>query len=732
MIEWLFKYPESAFAAGTLELNHPDYIWWGLGVATVVVAATLFFGRAIRRIRFAFRFPVLALQWAAIALVGLILAEPVLQIARLAQGVNTVAIAIDASASMGLEANGTTRLAIAERAHDELRERLGDGVDTHTFIVRDRVATFDGESGSVARTLAADGRSRLQESLADIAESLSATALAGIVLLSDGAENQLEDPSRFSTVKTPVHSVAIGPDVLTNDLELEHVDLPPSSNVGADVVARVAIRHDTDRTARIRVTEGADVVASEQVVLTGTGTTVARITVPSEAAGLRELRFEVVLDDGVFDPIRQNNARTAGMSIDERTFRVLYLEGEPRWEFKFVRRAASADDAIDLGTWLKTSPRKSLQQGLERDALDEGFPADLEALFAYDLIILGSIAATEFSAEQHEQLESFVVDRGGSLLVIAGRNSLTDGGWDAQPLTKTLPIYLNREDGPTYQSVTGFAVPTDEGASTDTLDLGPDGWDALPELADYQTISAVKPAASTLLNFQPMNSGIEAQPLLVEQVVGFGRTMVLATASTWRWKMQTAADDSRHERFWRQLIRHLAGLSQQREKLVVETEGGTLRIKASARDAQFVPIDAPPTATVRAADGATETVALLPTGTGYEATVPTSASGTHLVSVDFEGDRSRGLARLANITGVDEEFFAPAADRAYLADLAERTGGRLWSAEDINAIADAIELSSTGIREQIREPLWDAPAWFLLLLLLKVAEWSFRRLGGGI
>ncbi len=729
MLEWLFKYPESAFAAGTLELNHPDFIWWGLGVATLIAVATLFFGRAIKRIRFAYRLPVLALQWAAIALVGLILSQPVLEIARLAQGVNTVAIAVDASASMGLEARGTTRLAIAERAHDELRERLGDGVDVHTFIVRESVTTSDGE---IAQPFLADGRTRLQESIADIAESLSATALAGIVLLSDGAENRLEDPSRFTSVKTPVHSVAVGPDILPNDLELEYVDLPPSSNVGADVVARVAIRHDTDRTARIRVTEGADVVASEPVVLTGTGTTVARITVPTEAAGLRELRFEVVPDDGILDPISKNNTRTAGMSIDERSFRVLYLEGEPRWEFKFVRRAAAADDAIDLGTWLKTSPRKSLQQGLQREALAEGFPTDLEALFAYDLIILGSIAATEFSSEQHTQLESFVVDRGGSLLVIAGRNALTDGGWDAQPLAKTLPIYLRRDDGSTYQSVTGFAVPTDEGSNTDTLDLGQDGWDTLPELADYQLISAVKPAASTLLNFQPSTPGVEAQPLLVEQVVGFGRTMVLATASTWRWKMQAPADDSRHERFWRQLIRHLAGLSQQREKLVVETEGGLLRIKASARDAQFVPIDAPPTATVRASNGATETVALLPTGNGYEATVPTSASGTHLVSVDFEGERTRGLARLANITGVDEEFFAPAADRAYLADLAQRTGGRLWSADDVDAIADAIELSSTGIREQIREPLWDAPAWFLLLLLLKVAEWGFRRLGGGI
>ena len=729
MLEWLFKCPETVFAAGTLELNRPDFIWWGLGVATLIIVATLFFGRAIRRVRFAYRIPVLALQWAAISLVGLILSEPVLEIARLAQGVNTVAIAVDASASMGLEARGTTRLAIAERAHDELRERLGDGVDVHTFIVRESVTTSDGE---IAQPFLAEGRTRLQESIADIAESLSATALAGIVLLSDGAENRLEDPSRFTTVKTPVHSVAIGPDVLPNDLELEHVDLPASSNVGADVVARVAIRHDTDRTARIRVTEGADVIASEQVALTGTGTTVARITVPTEAAGLRELRFEVVPDDGILDPIARNNTRTAGMSIDERTFRVLYLEGEPRWEFKFVRRAASEDDAIDLGTWLKTSPRKSLQQGLDREALAEGFPADLEALFAYDLIILGSIAATEFSNEQHTQLESFVVDRGGSLLVIAGRNALTDGGWDAQPLAKTLPIYLRRDDGSTYQSVTGFAVPTDEGSTTDTLDLGPDGWSTLPELADYQSISAVKPAASTLLNFQPKNPGLEAQPLLVEQVVGFGRTMVLATASTWRWKMQAPADDSRHERFWRQLIRHLAGLSQQREKLVVETEGGLLRIKASARDAQFVPIDAPPTATVRAADGATETVALLPTGNGYEATVPTSASGTHLVSVDFEGERTRGLARLANITGLDEEFFAPAADRAYLADLAERTGGRLWSADDVDAIAGAIELSSTGIRENIREPLWDSPAWFLLLLLLKVAEWGFRRLGGGI
>ena len=726
MFEWLFKYPETAFAAGTLDLDHPDLLWWAVGIATILVVLTAIFGRGIRRIRLAYRIPVLMLQWLAVALVGLMLAEPVVELARLARGVNTVAIAIDASASMGLESRGTTRLAIAEEAHAELVDRLGDGVITRTFVVRDQLTARTEER------LVATGRTRLQESLAEIAESLSATALAGIVLLSDGAENQLIDPSRFASVKTPVHSIAIGPDRLENDLELARVDLPSNGNAGADVVARVAIRHDRDRAARVRVTEGADVVASVPVILSGQGVTVTRVSIPTEAAGLRELRFEVVPDDGVLDPIEKNNHRTAGLSIDERTFRVLYLEGEPRWEFKFLRRAAAQDDAIELGSWLKTSPRKSLQQGLARDALADGFPADLEALFAYDLIILGSISATEFSNEQHADLESFVVDRGGSLLAIAGRDALADGGWDVQPLAKTLPIYLERGESPTYQPTAGFAVPTAEANESDTLDLGPDGWDTLPELADYQALGDVKPAAVTLLEFQPSTPGTPVRPLLIEQVVGFGRTMVLATASTWRWRMRTPADDPRHERFWRQLIRHLAGLSQQREKLVVEAEGGQLLIKASARDARFVPIDAPPVATVRAADGATETVALLPRGNGYEATVPTAAAGTHLVSVDFAGDRSSDMARLASVAGADEEFFRPAADRPFLADLADRTGGRLWTTDDIDAIADAIELSSTGVREQIRQPLWDAPIGFLLLLLLKLGEWGLRRLGGGI
>ena len=54
------------------------------------------------------------------------------------------------------------------------------------------------------------------------------------------------------------------------------------------------------------------------------------------------------------------------VNVDARKPRILYLEGEPRWEFKFLRRAVEDDRTIDLVTILRTTQNKIYRQGHRR------------------------------------------------------------------------------------------------------------------------------------------------------------------------------------------------------------------------------------------------------------------------------------------------------------------------------------------------------------------------------
>ena len=164
-------------------------------------------------------------------------------------------------------------------------------------------------------------------------------------------------------------------------------------------------------------------------------------------------------------------------------------------------------------TWLRTTPRKTYRQGVAgADELAGGFPASLEELYGYGLVILGSLPASTLDDEQHASLESFVAERGGSVLVLAGREALDDGGWDVKPLARALPVVLERapEDAPPGYTAGEYAAhPTSAGLSSPLADLGgsselerEERWATLPMLGDYQRLGSLKAGATTLLEAQ--------------------------------------------------------------------------------------------------------------------------------------------------------------------------------------------------------------------------------------
>jgi hypothetical protein len=74
-----------------------------------------------------------------------------------------------------------------------------------------------------------------------------------------------------------------------------------------------------------------------------------------------------------------------------------------------------------------------------------------------------------------------------------------------------------------------------------------------------------------------------------------------------------------------------------------------------------------------------------------------------------------------------QENFGLRQNRALLERISAVTGGRYWTPEQFDELSDAISYSTAGITEQQISYLWDAPVFFLLLFLLKSAEWLLRR-----
>ncbi|MDE0040287.1 MAG: VWA domain-containing protein [Gammaproteobacteria bacterium] len=756
--EWLFKYPRQAYAQGEMAFAGDfGVLWWA--AAAVLLTLGIVFGRRVARFSMLRRATVYLLQIAAVAVLLTLIAEPVLEVTRLAPGANTVAVLVDSSQSMALpaETDEKTRMDVAKRLIGDEIQAASGGSRVALFHFDDALRQAD----TVAELQPDGDRSRLLESLTRLATHYDQGALAAVIVVTDGAHNGGSVGwETLAETGIPVHSIGIGAAVIPGDVELAELVLPSRASPHTQVAARLVIRHslpDASEEIRLRVLDGESVLAAESISLDPSSPTVATdIVFPSGDAGLKEVT--VVLEAAPGDPLPGNNAQSALLDVDRDRYRVLYLEGEPRWEFKFIRRATAEDDDIELVTWLRTTPRKTYRQGTsDPDELAGGFPESLEALYRYNMVIIGSLPATSLNDEQHDWLARFVAERGGGLLALAGRHALDNGGWDVKPVAQALPVSIARPGKfVSYRRGNYEVIPTDDGLRSVLTDIGSAGareeaW-KLPMLADYQPLGAPKPGATVILEAlervrrvgpDVVVRGGPAKPLLVTQPYGYGRTAVLATASTWRWRMRTPPEDTRHSLFWRHLIRHFAGSALPRRSLSLAADGDALDVRVALKNPRFEPLtDTAVTVQVTAPDGESFDVALprIAGESAFGETLPVATPGIYRVEMAgiagpapmAEGGRPDALAALARVGETNLEQFGATLNEPLLRRLAETTGGAYWRPDDLSGLADALAFSSAGIHERQQLPLWNAPFLFLLLVLLKCTEWSLRRYWGGI
>ena len=510
--------------------------------------------------------------------------------------------------------------------------------------------------------------------------------------------------------------------------------LPEKALPGTTLTARLSIRHDQGGTARVKVYNGDTFLSTEEVPLDpNDSVTTAYIDVEVPDPGQMDLRF--TLDPLTNETNLVNNSRSQVVDVPESRYKILYVEGEPRWEYKFMQRALDDDPSIQLTTLLRVSTNKFYRQGIDNpDQLADGFPTKRAELFEYDALIIGSVEAAEFTDEQQQMIRDFVSDRGGSLMMLGGLNGLGKGGWSESVVNQILPSRLN-PDHADFKRDKVPVVLTDSGKAAPMLRFSEDEadnlkqWSELPEIADYQDIGPLRPAATTLLNIQV--NGRE-QPLLVFQPYGKGQTYILATGGTWRWQMSLPHEDMHHETFWRQLARGLVANSPRPFELSTVTEDDKIKVRAQVRDPdaeenQGLSV----TAVVSADNNESMSLNLLPVAGkpgSFEAEFSPPAPGLYNIeAISLVGDEPVNSTRTATRYDRGMESYGIRQNQALLKRLSDATGGQYWTPDEWDDIPEAISYSTAGITSQDIRYLWDAPFFFFMLIFLKGLEWALRR-----
>ena len=583
----------------------------------------------------------------------------------------------------------------------------------------------------------------LGDSLREVLNRKRGQALAGIFLVTDGASNfgsqPLEAAQLARSENVPLYIYGVGivtpRDIIVSNLTTQEVAFV---NDTLPVTVRVRGQGLQGEKGRLVVRlvplpdggEGTIVVEKDVPFNDDTDAVVSVPFTPKEVGNF-ELRASVEARPD--EASKDNNAVAQRIRVVDSKVKVLYVETAPRWEYRYLQSTLMRDRRLTLKTLLLEGD-PSIAEGPDSPYIAK-FPDTKEDLFKYDLVIMGDVASSKFSAAQMSALEEFVQRFGGSMLFIAGpRNS-------PAAFEKLLPIELDSTAN-TLAPTAGTSVEiTAQGRAhpmfklSESDDENSAAWRSLGKLFWVANVLRAKPAAQVLL-VDSDNSRANRHGKLViaaEHQFGLGRVMWMGTDNTWRWRRNTG--ERFHTILWGQIVQqlglhHLLGggkLTRLASDKVSYTKGERVIVSGRIYNTDYTPLkDSSVAANFVVEKGAPQEISLraLPDQPGmYRAEFVASAPGT----VRFSTKRDASTVLEFSITEPRYESGETAMNEALLRAMAEASGGAFFREETLWQLPAAVSAKAERVSTTIDGELWASPLFFLIIMLVASAEWLLRK-----
>jgi hypothetical protein len=476
-----------------------------------------------------------------------------------------------------------------------------------------------------------------------------------------------------------------------------------------------------------------------------------------------------------------NNEYPVTVTVTAERTKMLLVEGRPRWEFRYLKNLfADRDPSVRLQYVLLEPDRiagsgeppvvpASVERPADRVAAT-ALPDSVEQWMKFDVVILGDVSPAALSQSDRKALEAFVGDRGKTLVVISGPRYMAHA-WARTELAELLPVTIEPGDGAVESPERFFRLAlTDVGRDHTIMQQadGPDGsaavWEELPDLYWRHPVGAAKPGATVLAYARTPDAPAEASAaeedeeaaqrrrryqrrhaLIACHEVGLGKVLLLAFDRTWRLRYRVG--DTRHHRFWGQVVQWAAG-----EKLPAGVDYarlGTDRSRYPARapvrvraqllrpdgaplvtDRVFVKLFRDETLVMRA-----ELHPLAGSPGTYAADFEPPGDGAYRVVLDAPAVQARleaeGVEAVAAEISVDpaaaDEEIDLSPDAELARRLAEVSGGVAVAPERAERVLEVLG-EPASIRVQRRDvPLWDSWPLLIVLLAAATAEWLLRK-----
>src|SRR5712691_10512618 len=365
-------------------LSRPVLLMVAAGTAVAVLALLTYRGvPATDRPRD--RVILVGLRLAALAVLLFCLFRPTLVLKAAVPQQNFLGVLVDDSRSMSIaDRDGQTRAAFVQQQLNGPNAQLLHAL-SQRFVVR--FFSFSSSSdrvGSAADLKFGGTATRLAPALDRARDEIAGLPLAGLVMVSDGADTSDaaidETLASLKARSIPVFTIGLGQERFAHDVQVTRVETPRSVLKGTSLVVDVVLSQTgySGQTVPLTVEDEGRIVSTQDVTLPADGesaTVPVRFT--ASEAGPRRFRFRIAPQTG--EQVVENNARDALIEVNDRKDKVLYFEGEPRYEAKFVRRAVEDDRNLQVVILQRTAENKFLRLDVgTKDELIGGFPKTRE------------------------------------------------------------------------------------------------------------------------------------------------------------------------------------------------------------------------------------------------------------------------------------------------------------------------------------------------------------------
>ena len=624
-------------------------------------------------------------------------------------------------------------------------------VQPYLFGSKSRGFADTDEKPWLAAFTADDPKTLLTDTLNELFQRDAVDLPAAVVLVTDGRDNGStavwdDVAHEAARLKIPVHVYAVGGSAV-GYLQLKEAAIPDTLFIEDTVTVSFRFRAAGIKEGEVELTLtlAGKVVATKKVPINDAADATETLSfTPSKedaTAGKQEVVASIKVVQGA-ETIEDRFAKA--VRVADRKVRMLYVESNPRWEFKFMQRTFLRDRRVDPTFIVVNGDRKAMESGAP---FLPNFPDQRKDLFGYDLLVLGDIDANYFTAEQRSWIKDFVTE-GGGLVVIAGR-LYAPATWLNTPLADVLPVEVPSVKFPpddARRPAEFKPVLSDLGQRSPITSLADDPaenrrvWEGLQPLYWHYPVSKLRPAAVSLLD-HPKDREADNKPMPLVAMHYYGKGLVLFSAveETWRWRFNEA--DRYFARFWGQVM-YAVGLphtlGSKSGQLAVAGGEAVLGKPGQVYARLFTPEYRPMTR-----ERVTAQVERLDAGPGeekfrsvafeavpnqpgeYVATLPNDRVGRYTLKVD---SGSEPAVLDFRVTLPPEHELAPGAmNEGGLRSLAEQTGGKFYREEDLHTLADTVSAQTVPFTQRREVLLWTN--WYVLaaVVLLFTLEWLLRK-----